>query len=127
MIKDIGKLIKEQEIKFEANDIVVLYSDGISEAINQPKKDGNEQMFGEERIVQAIESAPNVSGKDYKSASNVFNNITIELSKFMGYQHTQLDDITLVVAHYRGDTHTPEDDIDRPLGADFLTEWKWNS
>jgi phosphoserine phosphatase RsbU/P len=127
MIKDIGKLIKEQEIKFEANDIVVLYSDGISEAINQPKKDGNEQMFGEERIVQAIESAPNVSGKDYKCASNVFNNITIELSKFMGYQHTQLDDITLVVAHYRGDTHTPEDDLDRPLGADFLTEWKWNS
>jgi serine phosphatase RsbU (regulator of sigma subunit) len=45
MIKDISKLLKEQEIKFEINDILVLYSDGITEAINQGKKDGNEQRF----------------------------------------------------------------------------------
>jgi serine phosphatase RsbU (regulator of sigma subunit) len=126
MIKDIAKLIKEQEILFEKNDIIVLYSDGISEAINQPNKTGSEQMFGEERIIQAIESAPNGSGKDYKTASNVFNNITIELSKFMGYQHAQLDDITLVVAHYRGDTYSIEEDTDHPIQEWFITEWKWN-
>jgi serine phosphatase RsbU (regulator of sigma subunit) len=45
MIKDISKLLKEQEIQFEENDILVLYSDGITEAINQPKKDGTEEMF----------------------------------------------------------------------------------
>ena len=55
MIKDINKLLKDQEIKFEKNDVIVLYSDGITECINQPKKDGNEQMFGEERLISAIE------------------------------------------------------------------------
>jgi len=35
MIKDISKLIKEKEIQIEINDIVILYSDGITEAINQ--------------------------------------------------------------------------------------------
>lgn len=59
MIKDITKLLKEQEILFEKNDLIILYSDGISEAINQPSKTGTEQMFGEDRIIQAIESSPN--------------------------------------------------------------------
>ena len=45
MIKDCTKLLKEQEIQFEANDIIVLYSDGITEAINKPQKDGTEEMF----------------------------------------------------------------------------------
>ncbi|MGB2110511.1 MAG: hypothetical protein ACPHY8_00860 [Patescibacteria group bacterium] len=45
MIKDCSKLLKEKEIQFEENDIIVLYSDGITEAINQPAKNGNEQMF----------------------------------------------------------------------------------
>lgn len=126
MIKDITKLLKEQEILFEKNDLIILYSDGISEAINQPSKTGTEQMFGEDRIIQAIESSPNALWKEYKTASNVFNNITIELSKFMGYQHTQLDDITLVVAHYRGDTYSIEEDKDNPIQEGFITEWKWN-
>jgi len=39
MTKDISKILKEQEIKFEKNDIIVLYSDGITESINQNKKD----------------------------------------------------------------------------------------
>ena len=45
MTKDIHKVIKEQEIKFEKNDIIVLYSDGITEAINKSKKDGTESLF----------------------------------------------------------------------------------
>ena len=38
MIKDAHKLLKEREISFEPNDVIVLYSDGITEAINQNKK-----------------------------------------------------------------------------------------
>ncbi|USN59280.1 MAG: serine/threonine-protein phosphatase [Candidatus Peribacteria bacterium] len=45
MIKNIEKLVKEQEIRFEPNDIIVLYSDGITESINTNQKDGNEEMF----------------------------------------------------------------------------------
>jgi serine phosphatase RsbU (regulator of sigma subunit) len=83
MTKNIHKILKEQEIKFEQHDIAVLYTDGITEAINQNKKDGNEQMFGEQRLKEAIEKAPNIPGKNCKSARSVFNNITIELSRFM--------------------------------------------
>lgn len=125
MIKEIGKLVKEQEIKFEKDDIIVLYSDGVTEAINRPKKDGTEERFGEDRLLAAIESAPNVISKDFKNASNVFNNITIELSKFMGYKHIQLDDVTLAVIHYRGDDYDTKLDAYVPMPDDLLTEWHW--
>ncbi len=97
MIKDISKLIKEQEIKFEKWDILVLYSDWITEAINKPKRDWTEELFWENRLEEAINNAPNVEWKKYKSSRSVFNNITINLSKFMWYKHIQLDDITLAV------------------------------
>ena len=35
MAKNIHKIIKEREIAFEPNDVIILYSDGITEAINQ--------------------------------------------------------------------------------------------
>ena len=58
MVKDIHKLIKEQEISFEENDVIILYSDGITEAINKPARDGTEAMFGEEKLMRAVEEAP---------------------------------------------------------------------
>ena len=124
MIKDASKLLKEQEISFEENDVIVLYSDGITEAINQNKKDGNERMFGEELLIKAIEDAPNIEGK-IKSARSIFKNISITLSKFMGYQHIQLDDITLLTIQYRSDAYKKENDCSEELTEDFITEWKW--
>lgn len=125
MTKNIHSILKEQEIQFEKNDIVVLYTDGITEAINQNKKDGNEQMFGEERLKQAIENAPNAGSNNFKSAGSVFTNITIELSKFMWYKHKQYDDITLVVLHYRGDETIDNDISPDTIHSDFITEWNW--
>lgn len=124
MTKNVHKILKEQEIKFEQHDIAVLYTDGITEALNQNKKDGNEQMFTEERLKSAIEKAPNLPGTKFKSARCVFNNITIELSKFMGYKHVQFDDITLVVIHYKWEEKI-ENDIEEEIGKDFITEWIW--
>lgn len=125
MIKDISKLIKEQEIKFEAWDIIVLYSDWITEAINKPKKDWTEELFWETRLEEAINSAPNMKGKPYKSARSIFNNITINLSKFMWYKHTQLDDITLAVIQYKPTDFNKDDDFEEIIGKDFITEWNW--
>lgn len=125
MIKDVTKLLKEQEIKFEPNDIIVLYSDGITEAINKPKKDGSEEMFLEDRLVQSIENAPNIKGKDYKSSRSVFNNITIELSKFMGYNPVQLDDVTLATVHYKWDNFDIANDFPANIPESFITEWNW--
>ena len=58
MTKNIHKILKEQEIKFEKNDIVVLYTDGITESLNRRLKDGNEVMFGEQRLIESIENSP---------------------------------------------------------------------
>ncbi len=125
MIKDCSKLLKEKEIQFEENDIIVLYSDGITEAINQPAKNGNEEMFGEDRLVEAIEKAPNLPNKNYKSSRSVFNNITIELSKFMWYKHAQFDDVTLATVHYKAEEFDIAHDFDAEIPDQFLTERKW--
>ncbi|PIE85565.1 hypothetical protein CSA08_01285, partial [Candidatus Gracilibacteria bacterium] len=71
MVNDISKALKESEVNFEENDVIVLYSDGITEAINKGSKDGTEQMFGEDRLISAIEKAPNALGEDYKTARTI--------------------------------------------------------
>lgn len=123
MIKDAHKLLKEREISFDPNDVIILYSDGITEAINQNKKDGNERMFWEELLIKAIEEAPNIG--NLKTARSIFKNISINLSKFMGYQHIQLDDITLVTIQYKSPDYKKEEDCSEEMTEDFITEWKW--
>lgn len=124
MTKDIHKVLKEQEIKFEKNDIAVLYTDWITESINQSRKDWNEQMFWEKRLIDAIEKSPEIAWKNLKTARWVFNNITIELSKFMWYKHVQLDDITLVVIHYKWEENI-DNDFSLEIQEQFITEWNW--
>ncbi|MCH8519083.1 serine/threonine-protein phosphatase [Candidatus Gracilibacteria bacterium] len=123
MVKDIHKLIKEQEISFEENDVIVLYSDGITEAINKPSRDGNEAMFGEERLIKTIEESPEVGG--IKTARTIFKNISMQLSKFMGYKFVQLDDITLVTIQYKSDKYFPDLDVSENLDEELITEWNW--
>ncbi len=126
MVKDCSKILKEQEIQFEPNDIIVLYSDGITEAINKSQKDGTEEMFWEQRLINAIEQSPNIPNKKYKSSRSIFNNITIELSQFMWYKHVQLDDVTLATIHYKWVDFDIAHDFDREITGDFITEWNWN-
>jgi hypothetical protein len=70
--------------------------------------------------------APNMKQQKYKTAASVFNNITIQLSKFMWYKFTQLDDITLFVIQYKPDWYDTKDDFDSNLPRDLITEWYWN-
>ncbi len=127
MTKNIHKLLKERRVSFEKNDIVVLYSDGITESINLPEKNGEERMFGEDRLMEVIESAPEMPGKWYKTAKSVFKNISVELSKFMGYKHTQLDDITLAVIQYKPDDYDITKDYSESLPKELVTEWNWDN
>lgn len=121
MVKDISKILKEKEIKIEKNDIIVMYSDWITEAINKPQKDWNEIMFWEDRLVEVINSSPNWEN-NIKTANSVFNNITINLSKFMWYKHCQLDDITLAVLHYKWEDNKKSYS---EIPEEFITEWNW--
>lgn len=125
MTKNIHKLLKEREISFEPNDVIILYSDGITEAINQSKRDGNENMFWEDLLVSTIEASPNIGPSRIKTARSIFKNISITLSQFMWYKHVQLDDITLVTIQYESSDYTENDDCSEELTDDFITEWKW--
>ncbi len=125
MTKNIHKILKERQISFEENDVIILYSDGITEAINRPEKDGNEQMFGENFLIQAIENSPKVGPHGFRTARSIFRNISIQLSGFMGYKHTQLDDITLMTVQYKSKDYKLEDDCSELMGEYFTTEWSW--
>ncbi len=92
MVRDSSKILKEQQISFDPNDLIILYTDGISEARYRSEQNGI--LFGVDRIVESVMKC------DLKSATNVFQQITIDLSAFMGYKHVQYDDITLTVVKY---------------------------
>ena len=125
MVKDISKILKEVEIKIDRWDIIVLYSDWVTEAINKPTKDWKEMLFWEDRLMEAIQSAPEVPWEWYKTSISVYKNISIALSRFMWYKHTQLDDITLWVIQYKPENYNPEKDFKKEIDDQFITEWKW--
>ena len=125
MVKDISKILKEVEIKIDRWDIIVLYSDWVTEAINKPTKDWKEILFWEDRLMDAIQSAPEVPWEWYKTSISVYKNISIALSRFMWYKHTQLDDITLWVIQYKPENYNPEKDFKKEIDDQFITEWKW--
>ena len=125
LVKDISKILKEVEIKIDRWDIIVLYSDWVTEAINKPTKDWKEMLFWEDRLMEAIQSAPEVPWEWYKTSISVYKNISIALSRFMWYKHTQLDDVTLWVIQYKPENYNPEKDFKKEIDDQFITEWKW--
>lgn len=116
MTKNISKIVKESQIWIDVWDIVVLYTDWITEARNTNKEDW--LMFWIDKLTWAIENSP------FKTAQWVFNNITIELSKWMWYWHRQFDDITLVVMHYKWNIEITED-ANPVIPEANITEWSW--
>lgn len=117
MLRDIRATLKENAVDFEEGDIAIMYTDGITEARSSAGEKFS--LMGLQRLIDAVRSAP------VKTAQCVFNNVTIELSKFMGYQHKQFDDISLIAIHYVGDK-PPVDDVPKEIAAEYITEWKWN-
>lgn len=76
-------------------------------------------MFTVDRLVQTVKDAGE------KTAHGIFRHITTELSRFMGYNHKQFDDITLIVVHYRGDA-PPDPNATREIYKEYITEWNWH-
>lgn len=75
----------QAEVGLSSGDIILLYTDGVTEAINE-----KEEMFEVERLMNTITSAP--SG----SASEIMENIIRAVFAFSG-KTPQYDDITLMV------------------------------
>jgi sigma-B regulation protein RsbU (phosphoserine phosphatase) len=77
--------LQEASIDLISGDILVLYTDGITEAIND-----QEEAFGLERLIRIIRSHGELSAK------NLIDKIQGEVMSFAGNQ-PQFDDITLMV------------------------------
>ncbi len=85
MVPDNSKLVVEKELPLDEGDMIVLYSDGITEARNK-----NEELFGLERLKQSVtEYAAGYS------AEGVNYHIAQDVSNFMT-GHKQDDDMTLI-------------------------------
>lgn len=117
MMRDASKLYKEQQIRFEPEDIIILYTDWVTEA--RYRSEQNWLLFGIDKMVESILKVPE------KTADNIFRQITIDLSAHMGYKHKQYDDISLFVARYAwgsGSTNTAAHEL---IDQSNITEWNW--
>jgi len=77
--------LEEKEIELDSNDIVVFYTDGITEAINRAG-----EQFGEKRLIETINRNANLPVKD------LIDRVKDEVFTFAQDQ-PQFDDFTLVI------------------------------
>ncbi|MCZ6703281.1 MAG: PP2C family protein-serine/threonine phosphatase, partial [Ignavibacteria bacterium] len=76
---------EEEKVSINKNDIIVIFSDGISEAMNE-----NEEEYGEERLKEFI------SNHLDKSPDKIIENILSDVKMFVG-KAPQWDDMTLLI------------------------------
>jgi sigma-B regulation protein RsbU (phosphoserine phosphatase) len=79
------RLTRNFTVKLECNDCLILYTDGVTEALDQ-----NGMEFGMEKMIQAVQSAAP------EGAPAIVKRLTDDLRNFSGNQ-PQNDDITLIV------------------------------
>lgn len=120
MIPNISKILKETEIDFQEGDAILLYTDGITEAKNHQG-----EMYDLSRLKAVfLQNA-------YKKASDIFDGITDDFSKFLGKDYKQEDDITMIAVKNVGPFGQSRK-IQISINAheektDFAKEtWDWN-
>ena len=79
---NIGKFLKDTEIKLDEGDIVLLFTDGITEANNR-----SGEMFGQDRLKQALHLYADLPVR------KILDNIIRDVKAF---SHEQMDDMTLL-------------------------------
>lgn len=75
----------EETVKFEPGDVLLIYSDGITESIND-----RDEEFGEQRLIEVIKNNLN------RSSSGIRDRIEEALSRFVGTT-APVDDMTLMI------------------------------
>jgi serine phosphatase RsbU (regulator of sigma subunit) len=86
--RDIHAFLEETEIRLRAGDVLVLYTDGITEARN-----GAREQFGPERLAEAVEQVRDQPVERIRD--HLFDTVARWMTK-------QEDDMTLLVLRYRG-------------------------
>lgn len=85
LVEDITEFVTFTEVELQAGDVVILYTDGITEAINSHKI-----AYGLERLIDAVRE--NMGG----SVAEIKQAVIEDLRRFIGRQKID-DDMTLVV------------------------------
>lgn len=83
--------LEERQVTMAPGDLVVLYTDGVTEAINE-----HEEAFGEERLAQAVRQHHDLG------AAEIIAQIRAAVLAFTG-ERPRFDDATLVVLKCRGE------------------------
>lgn len=91
MVPDNSKLIKEVDIPMESDDVIVLYTDGITEGRNM-----SGEMYSLDRLVKAIEHYAAEYGSE-----GIVHHIAMDYAKFVE-SHVQEDDVSLIAIKYVG-------------------------
>jgi len=86
MVNDNSKIIKEKELNLNTDDVIVLYTDGITEARNMKG-----EMFGLNRLKDLV-----LLYAGSNDAISIIQSIAKDFSTFVE-EHVQDDDVTLVV------------------------------
>lgn len=94
MTKNVDAILREQELAIEPDDVILLYTDGITEARN-----AKGEMFTLERLKNALKQHGFRA-----STENIFDKISEEFSDFVGANHVQDDDITMIVIKHLPDS-----------------------
>jgi sigma-B regulation protein RsbU (phosphoserine phosphatase) len=77
----------EEKLQLHPGDIIVLYTDGISESWNT-----HEELYGDERLIRLL-GEPEISGM---TSREIISTIMTDIHTFSG-EITQQDDMTVVV------------------------------
>ncbi|MBI3652480.1 MAG: SpoIIE family protein phosphatase [Acidobacteria bacterium] len=75
----------EDKVQFQAGDVLVIYSDGITESVNL-----EDEEFGEERLIEVVKNHL------HRSASGIRDRIDEALARFVGTAAT-VDDMTVMI------------------------------
>lgn len=91
MVPDNSLLIKEQELSLQEGDVIILYTDGLTEGRNMAG-----EMYTLDRLVEAVERFAPQYGPD-----GIVHHVALDYSRFVE-NHVQDDDVTLIAVQYVG-------------------------
>ena len=94
-IPDVSKAISDSTLELRPGDILVLYTDGIIQAM-----DAKGEQFGMDRLCDAVDA------RRAASVDDICDHVVDAVARF---RKEQVDDVTILVLRYTGDTVTSTD------------------
>jgi sigma-B regulation protein RsbU (phosphoserine phosphatase) len=82
---------EEEMVELKPGDVIVIYSDGITEAMNSA-----DELYGEERLVEVLKKSKDLSAKE-------LIDMVVSEAREHAAGHPQSDDMTIVVVRRTGD------------------------